>query len=254
LSFPAKAAQEAMQEMRRVCPLILVVVSLYPASGCGGLGWYRSIGNLPGVAASDYAFYDFCGTSSQLYPLTPDQVESSMFEALGDLGFKAIQPPIHNPDNEVLIKAKTADGRPTNITIVPQNTLTNAKVSIGPVHVGDQDLSHDLLRRVSLNFGTLPRTYTPMDSVLPRRFNTSPGIPPRIERPPPPPLVGDGLRPTDSRDQQLGNEDSGLDPSVPVTNLPSPFRPPGRFTPTRDNPNPPNMPFSPFPYVPFDNP
>ena len=80
------------------------------------------------------------------------------------------------------ILAKTPDGRPTKITISPQNALTNVKVEIGPVHLGDEELSRDLLRRISLNFGTLMRAYTPIDTTLPKRFNASRFVPVRGRR------------------------------------------------------------------------
>ena len=48
----------------------------------------RSAGHIPGVAPTDYAFYNFCGTSSQLYQFSPPEVEGSTIEALGDLGFQ----------------------------------------------------------------------------------------------------------------------------------------------------------------------
>ncbi len=91
--------------MGRIVPLIVMVIPLVASCGCSGLGWYRAIGNLPGVAATDYAFYFFCSTASQLYPCTPSQAESSTLEALGDLGFKVLEPPTHQKDGESLIRA-----------------------------------------------------------------------------------------------------------------------------------------------------
>ena len=70
-SQPAATAQEAKQAMRWIVSLIVASFPLFPASGCGGLGWYRAAGHLPGVAATDYAYYDFCGTSSQLFQFPP---------------------------------------------------------------------------------------------------------------------------------------------------------------------------------------
>jgi len=238
--------------MGRVVPLILAVISVSPACGCGGLGWYRAAGHLPGIAATDYAFYDFCGTSSQLFQFTPPQVESALVEALGDLGFKILEPPIHHPDGEALIHAHTPDGRPADLTITPQNALSNLRVKIGPIHIGDEDLSHELLARVAANFGTVLRAYTPIDATLPRRINLSRGVPPRMEPTVPPALLkGDGLRPNESRDKAVGEEaEAPGSETVPPTNLPSPFQ---GFVPTRDNPNPPNMPYAPFPYTPYDD-
>ena len=43
-----------------------------------------------------------------------------MLEALGDLGFQVLEPPIHE-DGGGLIHARAPDGRPTQITITPQN-------------------------------------------------------------------------------------------------------------------------------------
>jgi hypothetical protein len=181
-------------------------------------------------------------------------VESALFEALGDLGFKAIEPPKHDPDGEARIHAQTPDGRPMDALITPQNAMTNVRVKIGPAHVGDESLSRDLLRRVALNFGTVMRVETPMETTLPRRTNSSRGLPPQVQRMPPPPLEGDGLRPGESRGRS--SDEETIPPgseSVPATNLPSPFRLPQEFVPTRDNPNPPNFPFAPFPYTPYND-
>ena len=60
------------------------------------------------------------------------------------------------------IAAKTPDGRSCEITITPQNNLSNMRIKIGPVLVGDQMLSRDVFKRVAVNFGTIPRDYTPM--------------------------------------------------------------------------------------------
>ncbi len=181
--------------MRRIVPLILAVISLAPTLGCGGLGWYRSIGHLPGVAATDYAYYDFCGTSSQLFQYPAPQVESALIVAMGDLGYKVLEPPTHHPDGEALVHAKAPDGRPADITVTPQNSLTNVRVKIGPVHIGDEQLSRELFRRVALNFGTVIRAFTPIDATLPRRINLTSGLPPRVQSVIPPALEGEGLRP-----------------------------------------------------------
>ncbi|MFI5454623.1 MAG: hypothetical protein ACHRXM_04155 [Isosphaerales bacterium] len=237
--------------MGRVVPLILAVISVFPACGCGGLGWYRAAGHLPGIAATDYAFYDFCGTSSQLFPFAPLQVESALIEALGDLGFKVLEPPIHHPDGEALIHAHAPDGRPADVTVTPQNRMTNVRVTIGPGHIGDEDLSHELLRRVAENFGTVLRAYNPIETTLPRRINLARGVPPQPEPAAPTALKGEGLRPNESRDKAAGEEAAAPgSETVPPTNLPSPFQ---GFVPTRDNPNPPNMPYAPFPYAPYND-
>ncbi len=246
----AGSGQGARKRMRRIIPLIVIAISLTPAFGCEGLaGWYRAVGHIPGVAATDYAYYDFFGTSSQLYPSPPPAVESSLIEGLGDLGFKILEPPKHDPGGESLIHAHTPDGRSADIMVIPQNALTNVRVKIGPVHVGDEALSHELLRRVSLGLGTVMRAYTPIDTTLPRRINVSRGLPPRIEQVPPKPLEGEGLRPNEKRDKPIEEEEEepGLEDlkSAPVPGVLE------QFVPTRDFPNPPNMPHAPFPYDPF---
>src|SRR5271165_1198742 len=122
---PPASCRDKRKSMRRIVPLIAVAIALAPACGCEGLGWYRAVGHVPGIAATDYAFYDFCGTSSQLYQLSAPQVESALLESLGDLGFKVLEPPQHAPDGGGLIHAHTPDGRPADITVTPQNRLTN---------------------------------------------------------------------------------------------------------------------------------
>ena len=150
-------------------------------------GWdcLRSAGHIPGVAATDYAFYNFCGSSTQLYPFSPPQVESSAIEALGDLGFRIPEPPSHLPDGPSIIHANAPDGRPAKIKISPQNSLTSVRVEIGPIHIGDEELSRDLFRRISANFGTGSRVYTPIDPTLPKRLNLSTGFVPQAEHTPP---------------------------------------------------------------------
>jgi hypothetical protein len=246
-------AQEAKSAMGRIVPLVVMVIPLAASCGCSGLGWYRAIGDLPGVAPSDYAFYFFCSTASQLYPATPSQVESSMLEALGDLGFKVLEPPIHQKDGESLIRASAPDGRPTRITIIPQNAMTNVKVAVGHWGVGDYDLSRDLLRRVALNFGTVMRAYTPVDTTVPRKIYTWRGLPASPRPQPPEDIRGEGLRP------RPGEADTNLEePAIPgqvaPPTIPQTLSVPGAmqgFVPTRDFPNPPYMPYAPFPYYPL---
>ena len=100
--------------MGRISSLVAVVVCVASTSGCGGLGWYCAAGDIPGVAPTDYAFYNFCGVSSQLYPASPSQIESSAIEALGDLGFQVGDPPAHLPDGRGHDHAprRRTDGRP----------------------------------------------------------------------------------------------------------------------------------------------
>jgi len=236
--------------MGRVVPLILAVTSVLPACGCGGLGWYQAAGHLPSIAVTDYAYYDFCGTSSQLFPFAPPEVESAVIEALRDFGFKILKPPIHHPDGEALIHAHAPDGRPTNVTVTPQNRMTNVRVTIGPGHIGDEDLSHELLRRVAESFGTVLRVYNPIETTLPRRINLSRGVPHPPAPAAPTPLTGEGLRPNENRDKAAEEAATPGAETVPPTNVPGPFQ---GFVPTRDFPNPPNMPYAPFPYTPFED-
>ncbi len=240
--------------MGRIVPLVVMGIPLLASCGCSGLGWYRSIGNLPGVAATDYAFYFFCNTASQLYPCTPAQAESSLLEAMGDLGFKVVGPPIRQQDGDCLIQATAPDSRPTRITITPQNAMTNVKVAIGHVSVGDYELARDLLRRVALNFGTLMRVYTPVDTTVPRKFIMSRGIPASPPPKPPEEIKGEGLRPRPG-ESATNLEEPAIPGQVAPPTIPQLMNFPGGtqgFIPTRDFPNPPNMPYAPFPYYPYN--
>jgi hypothetical protein len=234
--------------MRRISWLIAAIACIASTSGCGGLGWYRAAGELPGVAPTDYAFYDFCGVSSQLYPASPSQIESSAVEALGELGFRLGPPPAHLEGGESKIEAKTPDGRPAKITISPQNLLTNVRVEIGPIHLGDQELSHDLLRRIALNFGTTRRAYTPIDTTLPKRINPSrfvpEGRPTTLIQ-----LEGDGLRPNENRDRAAAQEPPSPDQEqAPApNNLPALLQ--GLLQGAGVAPGP-NLPYVPFPIPP----
>jgi hypothetical protein len=243
-------AGESRRSMGRISCLFGAVVCVASASGCGGLGWYRAAGHLPGIATTDYAFYNFCDVASQLYPAAPSQIESSAIEALGDLGFHLEGPPGHPPSGESTIIAKTPDGRPAKITILPQNSLTNVKVAIGPIHLGDQELSRDLLRRIALNFGTVMRAYTPVDTTLPKRINAS-RFTPRVEGSNPAELDGEGLRPNENRDKAAGEEPATPDQeSPPASNLPAVLQ--GLLQGAGSQVNP-NLPYVPFP-IPANNP
>jgi hypothetical protein len=234
--------------MRRIVPVIVALSFLASAGGCGGAGWYQAVGHLPGTAFTDYAYYDFCGTSSQLYPLPAPVVEGSLIEAMGDLGYKIGGPPVREPDGLVIVHAHTPDGRPADVTLTPQNSLTNVRIVIGPGHIGDVDTSRELFRRIAMNMGTAIRAINPIDATVPKRFNTPNGLPPRIAPGPPDTLEGEGLRPNENRDKPVTVEEpepeteEGQRPGLPdfLRNL----------VPTRDNPNP-GMPWSPFPYTPF---
>ena len=72
------------------------------SAGCSGLGLLRSAAHIPGIAPTDYAFFNFCGSSTQLYQFTAQQVESSRLEALGDLGFREAQPTTRLPEGAVI--------------------------------------------------------------------------------------------------------------------------------------------------------
>jgi hypothetical protein len=233
--------------VRRIIPLVGVMMAALPASGCYGLGWYRAVGHFPGVAPSDYAFYNFCGTSSQLFQFPAPMVEASTIQVLGDMGFQLVEPPSKDAHGMVLIRARAQDGRPVMLTIAPQGNLTNLQMTVGPFHVGDELLSRDLIRRVGLNFGTIPRDYTPLEPALARRVNLSRGVPPRVETVPPPPLEGEGLRPGAAEEP---SPPSGLAPPG-VISLPPSMGMGGSFIPTRDFPNPPTMPYAPWPYTPY---
>jgi hypothetical protein len=216
-------SKEASKAMHRITCLMLVIGSSLPVYGCALPGWYRSVGHFPGVAPSDYAFYNFMGTSSQLYQFTPSQVASSALEAMGDLGFAVAKGPEVCPDGVIEIAAQTPDGRSCQITITPQNNLSNMRIKIGPVCVGDQMLSRDLFKRVAVNFGTLPRDHTPLEPALARRINSTFEMPPPIPPPPGETLEGEGLRPGETRGAvgPEGGQPGGE--AVPPTTYPSPF-------------------------------
>jgi hypothetical protein len=237
--------------MRRVVLRIMAVITLVGASGCGAPGVYRSAGHLPGIAYTDYAFSFYCGTAFQLFQFAPLQVETSMMEALGDLGFKVPEPPMRQKDGEIVIRALAPDGRPTLITISPQNALSSVEVTIGPDHLGDYELSRDLLRHVALNFGTGIRAYTPVETTLPRRLNVSRGIPPRTRPDPPESIDDEALRPEEKRTATTEEEQAAAPGSEagPTAVVPGTLR---GFIPTRDYPNPPNMPYAPWPYSPYN--
>jgi len=240
--------------MRRIFLLIAAVICLDTAPGCGGLGWYRAAGDIPGVAPTDYAFYNFFGTSFQLYPFSPPQVESSALEALGDLGFTVIEPPTHLPSGEIIIRTRTPDGRPAKLKIAPQNSLTSVKVQIGPGPCGDEQLSRDLLRRIAANFGTAMRVYTPIDMTLPKRWNAPSGFVPQAEHTPPLELKGEGLRPNESRDQAAAAAASAASVAAQEAEAAAGASPGGRASTPGSIvvPNP-YLPYVPFPF-PMTNP
>jgi hypothetical protein len=201
------------------------------------------------VAWTDYAFTFYCDTATQLYPATPEQIESSMTVALGDLGFFKVQPPEHH-DGVGTIRCKAPDGRHVRITISRRGTMTIVAVAVSP-HLGDYQLSRDLLRRVALNFGTGMRAYTPAETTVPYRINPPNPLPPRQAPPPPEALHGEGLRP-DLKQEAIPEEITVPGQVVPpIMSVP---RVTEGWYPTIDYPNPPNMPYAPWPYAPFNNP
>ena len=236
--------------MARVGRLIVMAGTLAASCGCAGGGWYRAIGNLPGVAWTDYAFTFYCDTATQLYPAAPAQIESSMLQALADMGFKDIQPPVRE-DGDCVIRGKAPDGRHMRIKIGPQGSMTIVAVAISPP-VGDYQLSRDLLRRVALNFGTLMRAYMPVDTTLPLRVNPPPTVPPQPGPKPPEALKGEGLRPDLKQKEAPVLDEQTVPGSVvpPIMGMPGMF---GGFTPTMAFPNPPNMPYAPWPYNPAND-
>ena len=235
--------------MRRNVPLVVIVLSGLLAGGCGSLGWYRAIGDFPGVAPSDYAFYDFCGTSSQVFQFSMPQVQSAAIEALRDLGFKDIGPAKPCADEALAMKMRTPDGRPATVTFTPQNKMTNMRIVIGPAHVGDVLLSRDVIRRVALNFGTLPRDYMPLELTLARRIKPPTTLPLAMHEHTET-LQGDALRPGESR-----NAPSPELFTSPVTGtgsgvIPPPFDPYRPGFPSNLYPSLYNMPGLPYPYGP----
>jgi hypothetical protein len=238
--------------MRRIPILVVVLIGGLSSCGCASLSWLRAVGHYPGVAPSDYAYYNYFGISSQLFPYSVSQVESSTIESIGDLGFKIVDKPTHSSDGIIEIEAATPDGRSARVTLTPQNNLTNMRIAIGPKCVGDEMLSRDVFKRVALNFGAIPRSYTPMEPVLSRHIRASAGIRQAISPVSPEALEGEGLRPGESRGTIEGEEGvPGLE-STPLPNSLNPFMSTQPFTPTRDDPNPPNLPYAPFPYSPYE--
>ncbi|MGC8639341.1 MAG: hypothetical protein ACP5XB_05615 [Isosphaeraceae bacterium] len=238
--------------MRRVVMLALVVGCMLPAGGCVSWEWLRSVGHFPGIAPSDYAFYSYCGTSSQVFQFPVEQVQGSAVEALLDLGFRELGPakPCHDLPAALEISALTPDGRPATITFTPQNRMTNMRITIGPTHIGDEMLSRDIFKRVALNFGTIPRDYLPMEPTLANRFNPPVPIRPEHAGQTSETLEGEGFRP--------GEENLAPAPefTTPVTGtgsgvFPIPFDPyrmnSSPYYPTLPYPFSPSLPSVPYP-------
>jgi hypothetical protein len=239
-----------MADMGWVARIIIAATTLSGLCGCEGPGLYRSIGSIPGVAWTDYAFTFYCDKATQVFQFSPPQVETSMLEALADMGFRVTDPPVRN-DGACVISAKAPDGRPVRITIAPQNAMTMVTVAFGPHHLGDYQLSRDLLRRVALNFGSGMRAYTPVDLTVPRRFNLPNPIPPPTPPRPPEALQGEGLRPDVTQKEATSADEITVPGSVvpPVMGTPGAT---GGFVPTMAFPNPPYMPYAPWPYSPYN--
>ena len=149
-------------------PLVLVL------AGC------QSIGRLPGIDPTDYAYTDYKCNVTQVYPQAVPQVQSSALEAMGDLGYTGMT--CQSKDGLVTIRAQTVDGRPARITIQPRNSMSAMTVKIGAV--GDEMVAQALIQRVALNFGALPRTIIPLEPTLSRRID--PLTPRRLVVPSPP--------------------------------------------------------------------
>jgi hypothetical protein len=125
--------------------------------------------------------------------------------------------------------------------------LTNVRVEIGPTHLGDRELARDFFRRISLNFGTTMRAYTPVDTTLPKRINASrfisEGKPTVIMQ-----LEGDGLRPNEDRDKAAAGELPPTDQEAAAANsIPAVLQ--GLLQGAGVAPGP-NLPFVPFPIPP----
>lgn len=240
--------------MKRIVALAALFAVLISAPGCGGLGLLRSAAHIPGVAPTDYAFYNFCGSSTQLFQFTQSQVETSAREALGDLGFREAEPATRLPEGPVILRAFTPDGRPAKIKISQQNSLTSVRVEIGPVHIGDEELSRDFFRRIAANFGTGPRAYTPIDPTLTKKVSGTSGFTPRTTHTPPFELQGEGLRPNENRDKALSEDQAALAAAAAAAatgTAPGETPRQGLYIPGVPYPIPPN-PYIPFP-MPTDN-
>ena len=100
--------------------------------------------------------------------------------------------------------------------------LTNVRVEIGPIHLGDQELSRDLLRRISLNFGTMmtglhPDRHHAAQAIECVAVRPSKGVATTIIQ-----LDGEGLRPNENRDKPPHEESPPPDQeSLPASSLPA---------------------------------
>ncbi len=141
--------------------MLLAIPPLIGVTGC------ESIGRLPGIDPTDYAYHTFLCYSSQIYKQTVPQVYGSLIEAMADLGYYEVH--CERDGEIIIINARTVDGRKALITLKPRNTMAMIVVKIGDL--GDEMVAQALLQRVSLNFGEQPRTIIPMEPVLSRRID-----------------------------------------------------------------------------------
>ena len=186
------------------------ILKLVAAAATVTLAGCQAAGRLPGIDPTDYAYLHYQCNVTQVYPQGVPQIRSAALEAMGDLGYTKVQ---CEPDgDEVIIRAKTLDGRHARVTIQPRNTMAAMTVKIGAD--GDEMVSQALIQRVALNLGALPRTIIPLERTLARRFD---------------PLAVRPDTPIQMDPPALRRRGESLPPMVP--RAPSPFAPPGRFSP-----------------------
>ena len=166
------------------------------ACGCEGLEWTRAIGHYPGDRPERLRVLRLSAAprlrSSSSRCRRSKAPRWRPFETW-DSGTSDRHGPART--RSVALTMHTPDGRPATITFSPQNAMTNMRINIGPVHLGDEMLSRDVFRRVALNFGTLPRDYMPLEPTLSRRINHPAIMPPPAGAEPPLTLEGEGFRP-----------------------------------------------------------
>jgi hypothetical protein len=206
--------------------LILAALTALAPLGC------RSIGRFPTIDPSDYAYVYFNGTSTQVLQYTMPQVESSVLQALGDLGFKKIERKLKE-NGSVCITALTLDNRPTIVTLRPRNVaMTKLSVLIG---VGDEMAASALIQRTTLNFGTIQRVIMPIEPTLERRFNVVPPVPmPRSGPTALPPMV-----PSEGAPRFAEPTDESAPATPPTPGATGPFSTPGPVQSPMGDPAPP---------------
>jgi hypothetical protein len=215
--------------MARRALIVLAALTALAPLGC------RSIGRFPTIDPSDYAYVYFNGTATQVLQYTMPQVESSVLQAMGDLGFKKIEKKLKE-NGSVWITALTLDNRPTIVTLRPRNVaMTKLSVLIG---VGDEMAATALIQRTTLNFGTLQRVIMPMEPTLERRYNVVPPVPmPRGGPTALPPMVPSEGAP------RFAEPTDETAPAVPPTpGATGPFSTPGAVPSPMGDPAPPPPP------------